>query len=105
MRRGAFLASEAEVLVHEQAPKEVIQAKYLEAAQAEESHLCATGESKPRTRGILAVSTAALYYKAGDFTNAIRVAVEFGDPSQQLGEYYIGKLLEIISAAKSEGTA
>lgn len=66
----------AEQLMREGKTDEAKEA-YQGAAPIEEYVLRTFGEDKPRTMAILALSTAALYYKAEDFANAKRVAEEY----------------------------
>jgi hypothetical protein len=47
---------------------------YRRAAQHEARALANVADGKPRTRGILGVSLAALHFKAGNFDEAQRVA-------------------------------
>ena len=49
---------------------------YLEAAREEESILLATPSAHKRSIGVLAVSTAALYAKAGASDRSGRIALE-----------------------------
>jgi hypothetical protein len=49
---------------------------YQQAAEQEELALTHLDEGDPRTLGIIAVSTVALYYKAGENAHARRIATE-----------------------------
>ena len=51
-------------------------ASYIQAARAEELALNELDNSKVRTYGITAVSTASLYFKAAYWSDANRIAVE-----------------------------
>jgi hypothetical protein len=70
------LASEAEDLLRADALEEA-QHFYAEAGQYEEYAFRASGPSLIRTRSILAVSATALYFKAREFLQAERLALEF----------------------------
>lgn len=72
-RESERLASEAEATAR-RGDRAGAKSLYAKAAQAEFVALSFVGPDKPRTLGITAVSTAALWYHAGDLQEAARVS-------------------------------
>ena len=68
---------------------------YRQAASLEEVVLDGCDETKPVTLGAMALSTAALYYKAGERENARRIAAQYVD-NPHLSRYYRDSLREIL---------
>lgn len=72
-RLSEQLASEADEVLR-RGNREHAKVLYRESAKAEATALTFLSEDKPRTLGITAVSTAALWYNAGDLCEAERAA-------------------------------
>lgn len=72
---------------------------YRRAAEHEARALANVPSDKPRTRGIVGVSLAALHFKAGDHDEAQRVAKSLLDDSD-LPDQARAQLEEIIDAVK-----
>lgn len=92
-REAELLAQEAEVLMQngEQGQARMV---YEQAAQQEEAAYFCLAKDKPRTRGITAVSTIALYAKAGDTLSVQNTGAMF--LGLQLPAFAVKQIQEMI---------
>jgi len=98
-RESEILASKAELLTR-QNDMEAAKSFYAKAAAFEEAALKAVGSDKPRTLGILAVSTIALYYKGADYDSVKRLTRELFS-QYQLPEFAISQINEILDEVQA----
>jgi hypothetical protein len=76
---------------------------FSKAAEAEARALAALGSDKPRTYGVTAVSAAALWYKAGELTEAERIARKAIE-AHNLPEFAVDQLQELLSSIQNRLT-
>lgn len=109
-RRAELLMGEADALVSS-GQREVAGRRYHEAALAEWEAFHHVPEDRHKTRGIIAVSTVSLYYRAGmlatdsgAFDELLRAAYSFL-ASGDLSEPAIQQILDLIDEARTEQKA
>jgi hypothetical protein len=98
-KQSEMYASEAELAVkngeHDQATR-----FYRLAAESENLALSSLASNKPRTLGIIAVSVAALWYKAGAFEQTIQTAEKWLK-NHELPPFAINQLQELLLESKN----
>lgn len=101
-RQSEAMARDAHSHLNAGAAEEA-RALFASAAAMEESALAAVDECKLRTRGILAVSAVALWYKAGDCDNAGRLAQRELTQGDLLAEARRA-LQDLLASSRGENT-
>lgn len=94
-RKAEELATEANLLM-KQGITAKAEALYIQAGEVEAAALQAIDESKLRTRGIIVVSAASLYFKGADYIRAAQLADSYLN-IQDLSASYKHQLQEIFS--------
>lgn len=99
------LASQAETVARRGGLRDAADL-YRQAAQAELNALEAIAPERPKTLGVTAVSAVALWYKAGDYASAERIAHKYlGADLPQFAVQHLRDLLQVIWTADAAARA
>ncbi len=75
---------------------------YLKAAHLQHEYVSSLGENKPRTRAILGLSAATLYFRAGMYYDAECVIVEVENDADKSDGRTFEKLMELEQRCKEQ---